>query len=241
MRSLSLFYCSYIYWHIYLKCNDDRKVGGTIDKRKEKTEGEKNEKARTGRSAKWQELYPTLKLKSEWRSIAGNGSSINHHVHIWRKQGSKRKKERRNSPVGAPFIICVNWMPAWSWEHLLINIQDRAEDAEWCWVTEAASERSSAWLCCRTFTPLQQLGRCVCTSGFWFISQDEANEWLRGHREDVGSVSAEHWLNQPLRHKQLSWVTQQKCYSAPEGSRADCGAESQSRMLFFPSDFVTDA
>lgn len=33
-------------------------------------------------------------------------------------------------------------MPAWSWEHLLINIQDRVEDAEWCWTTEAASPPS---------------------------------------------------------------------------------------------------
>lgn len=120
----------------------------------------------------------------------------------------EKKRERSDSPVGAPFIICVNWMPAWSWEHLLINIQDRVEDAEGCWMTETASKWTSAWLCCRTFTSLQQLGRCVCKSGNWFIRQDEVNEWIAGHQETVGSMSTKHWLNQPLRHKQPFWVTQ---------------------------------
>lgn len=80
-----------------------------------------------------------------------------------------------------------------------------------------SSQRTSAWLRCRTFTPLQQLGRCVPTSG-GFCRQDEAKKRIVGHRGG-GGLSAERWFSRPLRHKQLSWMTQQKCHAAPERSR----------------------
>lgn len=43
------------------------------------------------------------------------------------KQRAREEREERDSPVGAPSIICLDWMPAWYWEHSLINIQDRVE------------------------------------------------------------------------------------------------------------------
>lgn len=49
---------------------------------------------------------------------------------------------------------------------------------------------------------------------------------------DVGVSQLNQPMRSALRHKQPSWVTQQKCQAAPERSRTSHGSNSPSRMLF---------
>lgn len=79
-------------------------------------------------------------------TVEEESPNINHRlVSGWgREEGAGSGGGGSDSPVGAPSIICLDWMPAWFWEHSLINIQHRVEDSEWCWMTDPAFFRFTA-------------------------------------------------------------------------------------------------
>lgn len=141
------------------------------------------------RSVKRLELYPALKLKAEWGSIAGSGPNINHLCISGWNRGRREKKER-----SAIAQLVLHPSSVWTGCQLdpgnicWLIFRNRAEDAEWCRMTKAAFMLS---VCLRALT-VEPSGRCRCAAVLQVsgsTNKDEVNKGIAGHRGEYTVVS----------------------------------------------------